>query len=103
VSDDELHAIYAIPIAGGEPVELVHVARADLMTVLPDGSLVTSTQRGTLSRVTASGVETQLAGGFEHLRGMAYDPIDKRLFVNESSMSTSRHRLYVLSLDGGAP
>lgn len=101
VSDEELGAIFTAPLAGGEPSPLATVARAGMLTLLPDGDLVATTARGVVARVTPSGGVAIIADGFEQLRGTAYDAANRRLFVIEHSAWTSHHHLHVLSLDGG--
>jgi DNA-binding beta-propeller fold protein YncE len=97
VSDQEQGAVYAIrgdeakPVATGLP-------SADLLTVLPDGALVTGGKTGVVSRIGLDGEITTLASGFEQVRGTAYDPVGKRLFVVEHSKATSKHKLHIVQL-----
>jgi hypothetical protein len=97
VSDQEASSIVAwragamVPIASGLP-------SADLMTLLPDGSLVTGGKTGTISRIAADGKVTTIAQGLEQVRGLAYDRAGKRLFVVEHSKATSNHKLRIVPL-----
>lgn len=71
----------------------------DLISVLPCGDLVVGSRAGKLYRVTPAGAVTTIASDFEQVRGTAYDPEAKRLFVVEHSVATSRHQLHVLALE----
>jgi sugar lactone lactonase YvrE len=71
----------------------------DLVTMLPCGAAVVGSRAGTLYRVTPGGEVTTIATDFEQVRGTAYDPVGKRLFVVEHSVATSRHQLHVLPLE----
>ena len=97
VSDQESNAIYAVQ--GGDVKPLATgLASADLLTVLPDGSLITGGKSGAVVRIARDGSATQIAAGFEQVRGTAYDPAGKRLFVVEHSKASSNHTLHILPL-----
>jgi hypothetical protein len=98
VSDQDGNAIESItrgsnaalaPIATGLP-------SVDLLTVLPDGSLVTGGRTGTITEVTRAGTQRALASGFDPVRGTAYDAAGKRLFIVEHGKT--KHALHILSL-----
>lgn len=82
VSDQDTNSIVAwkagaaTPVASGLP-------SADLLVLLPDGSLVTGGKTGTISRVAADGKVSTIKEGLGEVRGLAYDPTNKRLFVVE--------------------
>jgi hypothetical protein len=69
----------------------------DLLTALPDGSLVTGGRTGVVTRIAPDGTQSQIASGFEQVRGTAYDAAGHRLFVVEHSKS-GHHILHVLPL-----
>ncbi|MEO8703186.1 MAG: SMP-30/gluconolactonase/LRE family protein [Kofleriaceae bacterium] len=75
------------------------IADPDLISLLPCGDLVVGTRAGKLYRVSQGGEVTTIAGDFEQVRGTAYDPAGKRLFVIEHSIATSRHQLHILALE----
>ena len=108
VSDQEQDAIFAYPLAAdgsvGAPTTIARdLPSADLLTALPGGDLVTGGKHGAVYRITPAGKVSTIADGFEQVRGTAYDPAGKRLFVIEHSAATSRHKLHIVALDGGAP
>jgi sugar lactone lactonase YvrE len=81
---------------------VAHLPSVDLLTLLPDGDLLTGGKSGTVSRVRpATGAVTTVATGFTQVRGIAYDPTGKRLFVVEHSVAPSSHHIYVLPFDAG--
>ena len=97
VSDQEANTIFAIdngalkPLATGLP-------SVDLLTALPDGSLVTGGKTGVVVRVAPDGTQSQVASGFDQVRGTAYDPAGHRLFVVEHGKAGANHTLHVLPL-----
>jgi sugar lactone lactonase YvrE len=97
VSDQESNTIYAIdkgalkPLASGLP-------SVDLLTALPDGSLVTGGKTGAVVRIAPDGTHSEIASGFEQVRGTAYDPAGHRLFVVEHGKAGANHTLHVLPL-----
>jgi sugar lactone lactonase YvrE len=99
VADAEQRAIFAYSLADLSARRTVarELAAADLLTLLPDGDLVTG-GGGAVQRITASGRVVAIADGFEQVRGTAYDEARRRLFVVEHSVASSRHRLHVLPL-----
>jgi sugar lactone lactonase YvrE len=72
---------------------------AHLLTLLPNGDLVTGGKRGAVYRVTPRGDVKVIADGFEQVRGTAYDAAGKRLFVVEHSAASSHHTLHILPLE----
>ena len=72
---------------------------AHLLTLLPNGDLVTGGKRGAVYRVTPRGDVKIIADGFEQVRGTAYDPAGKRLFVVEHSAASSHHTLHILAIE----
>lgn len=92
-----------LAIAQKDPSHRAVLARdlrePDLLTVLPDASLVTGSKTGIVYRIAPNGVVTELASGLEQIRGTAFDPERERLFVVERSGVTSRPKLHILPLD----
>lgn len=96
VSDQEASTIFAIDHGTLKPIA-TELPSVDLLTALPDGSLVTGGRTGTVTRVAPDGTQSQVASGFEQARGIAYDAAGHRLFVVEHSKS-GHHILHVLPL-----
>ena len=95
VSDQESNTIYAIDHGALEPFA-TGLLGVDLLTALPDGSLVTGGKTGAVVRIAPDGTQSQIAAGFEEVRGTAYDPAGHRLFVVEHGKAN--HTLHVLPL-----
>ncbi len=100
VADQEQRAIIGYPVADlAHPVVIARdLPSADLLTLLPNGDLVTGGKRGAVYRVTPGGAVSTIASGYEQVRGTAYDPATHQLFVVDHSVASSRHKLHVLEL-----
>jgi sugar lactone lactonase YvrE len=96
VSDQEASTIFAIDNGTLKPLA-TKLPSVDLLTALPDGSLVTGGRTGVVTRIAPDGTQSQIASGFEQVRGTAYDAAGHRLFVVEHSKS-GHHILHVLPL-----
>jgi sugar lactone lactonase YvrE len=99
IADQERAAIVAYAFETGAVTTVAsELPSADLLTLLPNGDLVTGGKKGAVYRVGKTGAVATIASGFEQVRGTAYDPAKKRLFVIEHSVVTSHHKLHVLPL-----
>ncbi|HEX4454110.1 MAG TPA: hypothetical protein VH143_24775 [Kofleriaceae bacterium] len=98
VSDQDGNAIESIARGSNAAVAPIaaNLPSVDLLTVLPDGSLVTGGRAGSITEVTRGGTQHPLAAGFDQVRGTAYDAAGKRLFVVEHGKA--KHVLHILSL-----
>src|SRR5262249_1891638 len=54
---------------------------ADLLTRLPGGDFITGGKDGSVYRIDKTGAATAIKTGYAQVRGTAYDPATKRLFV----------------------
>lgn len=86
VSDQKGNTIYRMPLAnmdsdGGTTVVLASVTNPDLMTFGPGNDLFTGGDG--ISRVKSDGTVTQFAPEMRHIKGVAYDSDNKRLFAAE--------------------
>jgi sugar lactone lactonase YvrE len=103
VSDQDLGQILKAPLA--DPASytvLATVASPDLLAAGPDGSLFTGSEGGSLFRIAADGRASVFQSGFDTIRGVAYDPTNRRVFVvnhvgHEAQGVT--HRLHILPVD----
>jgi hypothetical protein len=87
VADQTDRAIFKIAVPGYAVSKLAEVPAVDLLLMLPGGDLLTG-GGPTISRITQRGeVSTLPGGGFEQIRGLAYDPAGKRLFVIDHSVT----------------
>ena len=102
VTDQDTSEILAFKRDGSARRMVARVASVDLLTLLPDGDLLTGGKSGGVYRVhPATGAVTTVASGFAQVRGIAYDPAGKRLFVVEHSPDNTHH-LYIVPFDAGA-
>jgi hypothetical protein len=103
VSDQSQKAIFKLAVPGYAVTRLADVPAADLLALLPDGDLLTG-GGATITRITPAGQVRALALGsasrFEQVRGLAYDPAGKRLFIIDHSLTPgSPDQLHVRHLD----
>jgi hypothetical protein len=98
VSDQSQNKIFKIALPDHTVSELATVPSADLMTLMPNGDLLTG---GTgVHRITQAGVVSTIMTGFEQVRGLAYDPTLRRLFIIEHSATVGTpDKLHVRPLD----
>jgi hypothetical protein len=99
VSDQSALKIYKIAVPGFAVSTVATVPSADLLAIMPNGDLLTGGNG--VHRVTQAGVVTTIMAGFEQVRGLAYDPALKRLFIIEHSATVGvPDKLHVRPLDG---
>jgi hypothetical protein len=100
VSDQTDKKIYKIAVPGFAVTTVATVASADLLAIMPNGDLLTG--GGTdIQRVTQAGGVTTIMTGFEQVRGLAYDPALRRLFIIDHSATVGTpDKLHVRPLDG---
>jgi hypothetical protein len=85
VSDQTQKLIFKIAVPGFSVSQLASVPTVDLLTMMPNGDLLTG-GGPTISRITPTGTVTPLPhAAFAQVRGLAYDPTGKRLFVVDHS------------------
>ncbi len=100
VSDQSQAKIFKVALADNTLTTVGAVTSADLMTLMPDGDIITG---GTgVRRLTPAGVETTLFSTetFDAVHGSAYDPTGKRLFfINHSATAGVKDHLEVRPLD----
>ncbi|HEX3759524.1 MAG TPA: hypothetical protein VHW23_12495, partial [Kofleriaceae bacterium] len=101
VSDQTDRTIYQIAVPGYAVSRLATLPAVDLLAMLPDGDLLTG-GGPTISRITPHGeVSTLPGGGFEQVRGLAYDAAGQRLFVVDHSVTVGQpDKLRILHLGG---
>lgn len=97
VTDQHAPALLAYSRDGAEKhVVTKDIPSPDLLTRMPDGSLVTGSRDGAIYQVDPkTHAVTQLAKGYDAVRGTAYDETNHRLFVVEHG----RRRLHILDLE----
>lgn len=100
VCDQTAAKIYAVVLATGATTTLASPPSCDQLSLLPGGDLVTGSLTGGVYRVTTAGVVSTIASGFEQVRGTAYDPTLRRLFLVEHSVVPGGHdQLHIIPLD----
>lgn len=97
VSDQANGVILKVPQAtttdGGTAMTFATVPGADALAAGPSGVIFAVSKTGDVWSIDGSGTATKLHSGYKALRGVAYDPDHKRLFVAEPDKG---------SPDGGA-
>jgi hypothetical protein len=98
VSDQSQKIIFKIAVPGNAVTAVGTVPSADILSIMPNGDLLTG---GTgVHRLTQAGTATTIFTGFDSVRGTAYDPTLKRLFIiNHSATVGTPDKLEVRPLD----
>ena len=96
VSDQQANTIFAIDHGQLKPLA-ASLPGVDLLTALPNGSLVTGTKAGVVLKIAPDGTQSQIAAGLGEVRGTAYDSDGHRLFVVDKP-KTGAPMLHVLPL-----
>jgi DNA-binding beta-propeller fold protein YncE len=103
VSDQVAGTILRAPV--GSPDKQVVVAKVpepDLLCAGPEGTFFTGGKTGSVRQVLGSGEVKELSGGFQDVRGVAYDGQKKRLFVADHDRNEAdgiTHLLRILPVD----
>ncbi|MEQ1932742.1 MAG: hypothetical protein ABL962_02520, partial [Fimbriimonadaceae bacterium] len=91
--------IYKIAVPGFAVTTVATTLSADLLAMMPNGDLLTG-GAAAIYRVTQAGVITTAFTGFEQVRGIAYDPTLKRLFIIDHSATVGTpDKLHIRPLD----
>jgi len=102
VSDQDRGEILAAPLADlASHTVFASFPGPDLLASGPAGSLLSGSKSGSLYQVSAEGAASVLESDFDQVRGVAYDPTNRRVFVAEHDADGEdgvRHRLHVLPL-----
>lgn len=100
VADQTQKIVFKIAVPGHAVSQLASVPDVDLLAMMPNGDLLTG-GRGGISRITQAGAVTTLPNtGFEQVRGLAYDPARKRLFILDHSATVgSPDKLHIQPLE----
>lgn len=85
--------------AASRTVVTNELAEPDLMTMLPSGDLAIGSKTGVVYTVTPAGSPREIARDLGPVRGIAYDPAGKRLFVVEHGGAAGASRLHVLAVE----
>ncbi|MCU1282528.1 MAG: hypothetical protein JWM53_6074 [bacterium] len=84
ISDQLNGVILKTPVASpGTTTTFAAVAGADELAAGPNGVIFAASNTGTVWSIAADGTPTSVHDGYKALRGVAYDPDHKRLFVSE--------------------
>lgn len=82
VSDQDLGQILKAPLSDPTTfMVLAAVPSPDLLAAGPDGSLFTGSEGGNVFQIDPQGSTSVFEGGFDTVRGIAYDSTNRRLFV----------------------
>lgn len=78
------------------------VEQPDLLAEGPAGSIFSGSAGGSVYRIDGAGVVSEFEAGFRQVRGVAYDPAGRRLFVAEhdpAAPDVARHALHILPVN----
>lgn len=106
VSDQDESRLYSVSTNGGSPQLIGSPPSADLLTHGPDNTLFTGGKAGEVYQISLAGDVTTVQGGFQEVRGLAYDAANQRLFVVDHDTDESdgfSHRLHILPIGGAQP
>ena len=82
-----------------EAVVARDLAEPDLIEALPGGDLVVGSKTGVLYRITPAGGPSVIARGLGAIRGVAYDPVSKRLHVVEHGGAAKPSVLHLVAVE----
>ncbi len=103
VSEQMAGRIVKAPLGAPDQVAvLAQLDTPDLLCQGPEGSLFTGGKAGDVRQISADGKVNEFAGGFQEIRGVAYDPTNRRLFLSDHDANESdgvTHRLQILPVD----
>lgn len=102
IADQAEGRVVTVPLTGGEPQTFATVPSADLLAITPSGALLTGGRQGEVYRVGAGGEVSTVQGGFQEVRGLAFDAANQRLFVVDHDPDETdgiAHRLHILPLE----
>lgn len=103
VSDQDRDLVVRAPVAS--PADLVAVAQLpapDLLCEGPDGTFFTGGKDGSVRQIQGGGQFSELAGGFQEVRGVAYDAANRRLFIADHDGTEAdgvTHAVHILPVD----
>jgi len=84
ISDQLNGVVVKTPLASpGTTTTFATIAGADELAAGPNGILFAASSTGTVWSIASDGTATSVHDGYKALRGVAYDPDHKRLFVAE--------------------
>lgn len=103
VSDQVAGTILRVPIASPDKqVVVAKVPEPDLLYAGLEGTFFTGGKAGSVRLVSENGEVKELSGGFQDVRGVAYDGKNKRLFVadhDRTEADSVTHLLRILPVD----
>jgi hypothetical protein len=84
ISDELNGVVVKTPLASpGTTTTFATIAGADALAAGPGGVIFAASSTGTVWSIATDGTPTSVHDGYKPLRGVAYDPDHKRLFVAE--------------------
>jgi hypothetical protein len=103
VSDQDAGQVLRASLSDpAERVVYAAVDKPDLLALGPERSLFVGSTTGTLHRIDSNAKVTAFAAGFQQVRGIAYDPTHRRLFVADhdaDGSNGSHHAIRILPVD----
>lgn len=99
VSDQDLGQILRAPLTNPSGYSVyAMVPGPDLLAAGPSGVLFAGSTEGAVYRLD-NGTPSVLVSGYQAVRGLAYDPIQRRLFIVDHDPDGDEHRLHCIPVD----
>lgn len=101
VSDQDLGQILSTTVADPQDYSvLAEMEKPDLINLGPDGSLLAGSVGGELLRINLdTGATSIVESGFQQIRGVAYDPTNKRAFVADHDSDDISHAIQIVPME----
>ncbi|NVJ23858.1 MULTISPECIES: YncE family protein [Myxococcus] len=104
ISDQVAGKVYRSPLSNpSELTTLATIPEPDLLALGPGGALLTGTRQGTVLRIsTTDGATSALATGYQQVRGLAYDAVNRRIFAadhDDDETNGTTHFLQIIPVD----
>lgn len=100
VSDQLASKIFKAPLASLDKLAaLTTIPAPDLLCDGPNGAMFTGSKTGSVRQIAADGTFDIVASGFQEVRGVAYDPANKRLFLADHDPQGVANLLRIVPVD----
>ncbi len=103
VSEQVAGRIVRVPLGAPDQITVLALLDSpDLLCLGPGGSVFTGGKKGNVRRIFADGKVNEVAGGYQEVRGVAYDAKNKRLFLSDHDGNESdgvTHKLQIVPVE----
>lgn len=99
ISDQTANKLYRAPLANlSQLTSAVDVTEPDLLSRGPADSLLSGSRRGSVLQFSSTGGQSVFAGGFQQVRGVAWDEANGRVFAIDHDGDTSNGTTHFLQI-----